>query len=205
MLAATLSGLLAGLGILSLTREDPVEAGQARPLAAASPSLPTYAPEEPYAADVDFATLGTDLAYRATRLGSGPYAWTYDVPKGWVNTTIGPGERKAAPVGNPVGGYSLRTELVLGQRLAPPSLVQQKYDAFRGLFDDVEVLLRTDDTIALSYREPQTNRLRYNTFRWFADANGTAAVEVSVAGRSEDRPGLEDLLATVSASVEPAP
>lgn len=204
LLACVLSGGLAGLGVVALTRHDPVQTDGARPLAAISPSLPTYAPEQPYAADVVFPALQPGLTYRRAQVGVGPYGWTYDVPTGWVNVVIGPGERKSVPVGSLMGGYSLRTELVLGQRLAPKSLVEQKLDAFRSLFEDVHVLVKSDDMIALSYRDPQSNWLRYNTFRWFADTNGTAAVEVSVAGRSQDLPGLDDLLARVWASIEPA-
>lgn len=204
LVTCVLLGAVAGWALVTLTRTDPSRAETAQPLTASGPRLPTQAPEEPYADDVALPTLQPKLDYRPIRIGSDAYAWRGTVPRGWLTTVIGPNENTYVPPDSEGGGYGLRLELVLGQRLSPQALVDQRLVAFRSLFEDVHVLLKTADTIKMSYRDPQANWLRFNTFRWIPDANGTAAVEVSVAGREQDLPGLDDLLETVSASVRPA-
>ena len=204
VLVCTMAGGLLGWGLATAISEEPTQSDTARPLMASSPSAPTYAPEAPYADDVAFPPLSSDLDYVEARIGGSEYAWRADVPKGWTASVIGPNENKYLPPGEPVGGYGLRLELVLGQRLSPTALVNQRLVAFRALFDDVHVLFKNGTTIAMSYRDPQANWLRFNTFRWLPDTNGTAAVEVSVAGREQDRIGMDALLDRVTASARPA-
>ncbi|CUR54832.1 conserved hypothetical protein [metagenome] len=204
ILGCVAAGALLGWGWATATSTDPVRRGAAQPLEARLPSAPTYAPEAPYATDVSFPPLGTDLDYVATRIGGSAYAWKARVPKGWTTSVIGPNENKYLPPDGPVGGYGLRIELVLGQRLSPAALVGERLVAFRALFDDVHVLFKNDTTIALRYRDPQANWLRFNTFRWIPDVNGTAAVEVSVSGRDQDRPGMDALMSRLTESLEPA-
>ncbi len=204
ILFCVVTGGLLGWGLASATTEEPVPSDVTQPLVAISPSAPTYAPEAPYADDVVFPPLTTDLDYVTARIGGSAYAWQTSVPKGWTSSVIGPNENKYLPPDEPVGGYGLRLELVLGQRLSPTALVNQRLVAFRSLFDDVHVLFKNGDTIAMSYRDPQDNWLRFNTFRWIPDTNGTAAVEVSVAGREQDRIGMDDLLSRVTSSARPA-
>ena len=76
----------------------------------------------------------------------------------------------------------------------------------QGIYADVEVVEQTTDTLSFRYRETASNRLRVNTFRWFTPTGGvTAEFEMSVVGRQEDVPGLDALLAHVSASVHQVP
>ena len=68
----------------------------------------------------------------------------------------------------------------------------------------MEILGQTQDLLSFSYRDPTTDRKRYNTFRWFGIAGETEAkFEMSVVGRAVDRAGLDDLLANVSRSIAP--
>ena len=57
--------------------------------------------------------------------------------------------------------------------------------------------------LSFRYREPDTNRKRFNTFTWFTTPGGsTAEFEMSVVGRDVDRAGLDSLRDHVAASIE---
>src|SRR5690606_27665151 len=99
------------------------------------------------------------------------------------------------------GGYGMRVKIV-NARMTPPEMVEQKLAALEETEDDVEVIGRSADTLAVTYRSAE-NRLRYNTFRWFTEPGvGFATFETSVFGRERDVDGLTDLLDKVAASVE---
>jgi hypothetical protein len=91
---------------------------------------------------------------------------------------------------------------IVNARLTTEEMVEEKLDGLEATEDDVEVVGRSSDYLAVTYRSSE-NRLRYNTFRWFTDPGGTAATfETSVYGRERDVAGLRDLLDKVAASVE---
>ena len=49
------------------------------------------------------------------------------------------------------------------------------------------------------------NRLRYNYFQWFAGPGSSeASLEMSVAGREADEPGLDALFAAFASTLRPA-
>jgi len=170
------------------------------PLEAASPSVPFT----PYSADVAYPAWQPDLSYRRVRLGTGAFAWRYDVPRGWVST-VGDGEVRWGRADRPLGSYSFRIAQVGTQHQSVESMVASKLVELRLAVSDVRVLTQNADTLAITYRDQPQNWLRYNTFRWFAYPGGTtAAVEVSVNGRGIDQTGMNDLLETVSASLQPA-
>ena len=83
---------------------------------------------------------------------------------------------------------------IVNARLTTEDMVAQKLAALEATEDDVEVVGRSGNTLAITYRSSE-NRLRYNTFRWFTDPGGSAATfETSVYGRERDVEGLTDLL-----------
>ncbi|WP_372735629.1 hypothetical protein [Nocardioides sp.] len=198
-LVLLLLGAGAGYAWGALTPEQPLEFEGARPLPAASPSFP-FETEAPYAQDVDFPSLAPDLTYVRNRLGEDPFAYTYRRPKGWSSSGIGAGEVTFSPPDGIEGGYGMRVKLV-NARMTPEEMVAQKLAALQSTEDDVQIVGRSSDTLAITYRS-SANRLRYNTFRWFTDTGGGfATFETSVYGRAQDVPGLTDLLDQVSASI----
>jgi hypothetical protein len=192
-------GLAGGFAAGELTKERATTV-DSLPLQAASPSMPFT----PYSADVTYPSWQPDLEYRDAVVGSPGFAWTYEVPKGWVRNVLGPNEVGWGVDGHPVGSYGFRIELVLGQRSTPESMVEQKLRDLRGAVADVRVLEQGPNTLAVTYRSLPENWLRYNTFRWFAaPGSTTAAVEISVNGRAVDQAGMNDVLEHVSATLAP--
>lgn len=179
--------------------DGPTRFSDTGPLPASSPSVPIE-PERPYAEDVAMATLAEDLAYVRERIGEAPFEYSFRRPEDWSPNNRAAGERSFSPPGGIEGGYGLRVKIV-NARLTPEEMVEQKLAALESTEDDVEVIGRFTDTLAITYRSGE-NRLRYNTFRWFTDpGGGFATFETSVYGRERDVLGLTDLLDKVSASV----
>ncbi len=204
---AVLLGVLSlagGYGLAQLTRDAPALAGVAAPVPATSPSVP--APVlAPYAEDVDLPPLETNLTYDQRQLGAGPFAWVYAGPLSWPSVVVGIGEATLAPPGNPAGGYGMRVKLV-NANLTPAQMVEQKLAALQSGYEDVSVVGRSEDTLAVTFRSLPENWLRYNTFRWFTpDDSDLAAFETSVNGRERDQRGLRDLLDQISASAQRVP
>lgn len=169
------------------------------------------------AEDIDFPALrlpdGTDYETHVVR--SGADAWSYPVPVGWIAYQVAAdggdagtipaarvdrvGQVRWRPAGEPlVGGYSLRVE-VLPPTVTVAEMVADKVRALEESPDlvAVDVFEQTDDTVYFTYRDGN-NRFRYNFFRWVADADGNASLEISVSGREADEAGLGALLDAVS-------
>jgi len=209
--------LLAGgatAGYVATREDDPVPAREptATPLPA-SPPLPLD-PAVPYAEDIDYPALQPGVPLKDATLGTAPNEWAFRVPEGWRLYDASEGlqvgtEARWRPADEPtVGGYSVRLKVV-DDHHTPQRMLEIKLSDLTlspESFPDFTVLERTDDTLAFTYRAPSSGVLRYNTFRWFTGPDGgEARVEMSVAGRQRDVPGLDDLLARVSASIRPAP
>jgi len=201
VLVALLIGVAGGFATGRFTEAEPGLTAT-EPLEAASPSVPFT----PYSSDVLFPIWEPDLDYQRHVIGSRGFQWSYLVPKGWESLHSSPNEYKWGVPGHPVGSYGYRIELVLGDHELVASKVVSKLAALRVSVGvtDVRVLQQTQDTLAVTYRALPQNWLRYNTFRWFAQpGSSTAAVEISVNGRTVDQPGMTDLLDTVSGSLQP--
>jgi hypothetical protein len=195
-----LLGAGAGYAWAAATPEEPATFSGPRPVPAMSPSVPVDV-EEPYAPDVGMATLGEDLAYLRETIGQQPFEYGFRRPRDWLAIDRGAGERSFSPPDRVEGGYGLRVKIV-NARLTPAEMVEQKLAALESTEDDVVVVGRSTDTLAVTYRSSE-NRLRHNTFRWFTDpGGGFATFETSVYGRERDVPGLTDLLDKVAASVQ---
>ena len=202
-LALVLVGGATGYAVGTLRRDDPTSFAAAAPVPAQDPSIPVL-PARPYAPDIAYPPLAADLTYRAHGIGGPTYRWHYDVPTGWTPEEVSPlYEVRWRPADEPtVGGFSLRVKLVNEHRTTA-EMVAEKASAVAALYDDVHVLAHTDDLLSFRYREPDTNRLRFNTFTWFTPPGAsTAEFEMSVVGRRVDRPGLARLRDHVSASIE---
>jgi len=200
-LALLLLGAVGGYGVGVLRHTDATTLAAARPVPAQSPSIPVL-PTPSYDPDIDYPALATGLDYRRHVIGAPGYRWEYDVPRGWTVEPVAFAEVRWRPADEPlVGGYSLRVKII-NQHNTDAEMVAAKKAAVESIYDDVEVTAESDDTLTFRYREPDTNRLRVNTFKWFTPPGvPTAEFEMSVVGRAADVPGLEDLLAHVAASV----
>jgi hypothetical protein len=191
------------------------------PVPAFSPSVPIDVPtESPYAKDISFRPLSPDLDLPDVHTISNDLAsWTYHVPHGWqayavcaptdhckppmtADTPLKPGqvdrqqEVRFRPPHEPlVGGYSLRVR-VLDNTLGfnPGMMKSTKIQGFRQAFQEFNVIKQTPNSVYFDYRDEPSNLHRFNYFQWFAvDGDPTATLEMSVAGRQTDVPGLEAL------------
>lgn len=204
-LALALLGAVGGYAVGVLQRDQPAAIAHAAPVPASDPSLPVD-PEQPYAPDLVYPPLETGLVYKQHTLGDAPFAWVYRAPKGWKPTQEYIDEIRWRPADEPTaGGYSLRVKLATENK-TPEQMVRQKLRAMRRGYQDVRVLGRTHDLLSFSYRDPDFNTHRFNTFEWFtAPGQSVAQFEMSVVGREADRPGLDDLLDQVARSVAKVP
>jgi hypothetical protein len=201
-LLALVIGASAGVGTAYATRPDPSSSGTARPVPAAAPSVPT---DDPFAPDIDYAPLGEEVdSFVTYRMGTRLQTWEFDVPAGWVayavtrsgDEPISPDriarydEVRFRPEGEPlIGGYSLRVKAIDNHKSPLDELTVKESDIER-MYDDVEVLEKDDEAIYLTFRA-ENDTLRYNFFRWFtAEEDVEATLEMSVAGREVDEPGL---------------
>lgn len=192
-------GVGGGYAAAVIGEEQVVGAGTAAPVPAESPSVPVTT-VAPFAKDQEFPTLEPGLEYSDFVAGVEPYQWTVAAPLGWVTDTLGFAEKRVRPVGNPLGGYGLRVKVV-NEHKTPATMADQKLLSQQATYDDVVVLARTDDTLSLSFRHPR-NWQRFKIYRWFTrEGSEEAELEISVSGRAQDRPGMDDLLEQVSDSV----
>jgi hypothetical protein len=201
VLALLLLGAGVGYGVGALAGHDPTTLAAAHPVPAESPSIPVL-PTPSYAPDISYPPLRPGLEYKPHVIGGPGYEWSYDVPRGWTIEPVAFAEVRWRPADEPlVGGYSLRVK-ILNQHSTPAEMVAAKKAAVESIYDDVEVTDESDDVLSFRYREPDTNRLRFNTFQWFTPPeSATADFEMSVVGREPDVDGLEALLDHVAASV----
>ncbi|WP_182378342.1 serine/threonine-protein kinase [Nocardioides sp. WS12] len=196
------------------TAEDPKGQGE-------SPSGEGESPTSEPAADIDFPALAAPADYEVHVVRTKEGGWNYLAPTGWVAFKVKDNGSDAGvldvaqideqrqvrwrPEGEPaVGGYSLRVEAITSTE-SVAEMVAAKVDAFVNSPDlvGVELLNRTNDTVYFTFRDG-ANRLRYNFFRWVADAEGLAGLEISVTGRKADESALSDLLDSVSGSANPS-
>jgi hypothetical protein len=177
---------------------------------------------KPYATDIPYPTLSPDLPLQQVHTLEGPLAaWTYHVPQGWTayaacppapapckiptDTVLKPGQVDKQhqvvfrPSGEPLlGGYLMRVALLdntlsnVGQMVATKIVGFEQQRAATS--EEFHVIRQTQYSVYFHYRALPSNRLRYNYFQWFAVPGlPNATLEMSVAGRKGDVPGLKAL------------
>jgi hypothetical protein len=195
--------------------------GDARPIAGVSPSVPSDEPtEKPPKPDIDYPSLSPDLPLPPPdyMIGNALATWRYRIPAGWqayavcsvpgecappmtVDTPLTPqqarrqSEVRYRPPGEPlIGGFSLRVKALDNTLdLNPGQMVSTKIQGFKQSFANFQKLHQTPTAVYFTYRDPN-NHLRFNYFQWFAASpSATATLEMSVAGRAQDVPGLKAL------------
>lgn len=196
--------------------------GSANPISAISPSVPIDEPPPPPKTepDIKFPSLSVGLPLQQVHtIGNDLATWTYHVPQGWQAFAVcAPGEcappmvtddllstrqleqqsevRFRPPHEPTIGGYSLRVKALdnnLG--LNPGQMVGTKISGFRQTYanDQFSLTKRTPTAAYFTYVD-SNDHLRYNYFQWFAaEGSPTATLEMSVAGRKQDVPGLKAL------------
>jgi len=223
LLVALLCGIPGvGLGMIAAYAAQPTPAtdSAANPISAVSPSVPIFSPPTPtHAADIDYPSLEPGLPLpQVHTMGNELATWTYHVPQGWQayavcavpgecpppmvpDTELSPSqtdrqsEVRFRPPDEPtIGGYSLRVKALdntLG--LNPGQMVGTKIEGFRQSYDHFRMLRRGPSAAYFTYVD-SNDHLRYNYFQWFAAPGSRAAtLEMSVAGRKQDVPGLKAL------------
>jgi hypothetical protein len=175
-----------------------------------------------YAPDITFPTLSPDLFLQAVHTLKNRLAtWTYHVPASWTayaacppapapckiptDTVLKPGQVDKQhqvvfrPPGEPtLGGYLMRVALLdntlsnVGQMVATKIVGFEQQQAATS--EEFHIIRQTAYSVYFRYRALPSNRLRYNYFQWFAvDGQPNATLEMSVAGRKSDVPGLKAL------------
>lgn len=217
-----LLGLGGGALVSYVVQPHPTtSSASAAPVPAVSPSVPIDVPTvSPYAKDIPYPALSPNLSLPSPHTISNALAtWTYHVPEGWQayavcaptdhckppmtgDTPLRPGQidrqpevRFRPPDEELVGGYSLRVR-VLDNTLGfnPGMMKSTKIQGFRQAYKDFKVIKQAPNFVWFEYRDEPTNLHRFNYFQWFAvDGDPTATLEMSVAGRLTDVPGLEEL------------
>lgn len=196
----------------AVAQPGPADAPRPVTMAAASPiparpSVPID-PVRPYAKDVDYPPLGTDLHYRRHRVTGAGHTWSYEVPQGWVGTPAAlpmvPPVKWRPPAEDEPGGYLLRV-LPIDSRATPGDQMLVQTDKMEKSYADERVDRSKGDTVWYEYRSADDHH-RFDDFAWvpFPDGGpnaGYAGFELSVAGRAVDRAGLDALLKHVRDSV----
>lgn len=206
VLVLVLLGAAGGFAVGHVLEDAPAVVAIAAPVPASNPSLP-FDPIRRFAPDIDYPPLLPSLEYRRHVVGQkGFQQWVYDAPRGWTPTVENgdPDEIRWRPADEPVvGGFSLRVKLVFEHK-TKAQMVAQKLAAMQAGYDDVQILGQTQDLLSFSYRDPDSNTQRFNTFRWFSlPASDEALFEMSVVGRAVDQDGLDDLMEQVAQSISP--
>lgn len=164
----------------------------------ASPSLPVDV-ISPYAPDSGLPPLSTNLQYvHATVGAAGLSQWRIAVPKGW-------GAVPAFPAGTvlwrppSLPGYHVRAEPLGGRESIADHMSWQETNMPPGTV----VEHKNATTVWFDYRDPQSNLHRFNYFTWVpVPGTDIAGLEISVAGRAVDIPGLNALMRRVRDSAQ---
>lgn len=212
-LLALLVGASLGIGAAYATRPEPDASGTPAPIPAARPSVPM---EDPYAEDIGYPALVEISDFDTYRIGNDLQDWEYAVPAGWVAYTV-PGEVltppedvdlatevRFRPADEPKeGGFSLRVKAIDNHKQAVDEVIDKVAGFDRAYDDDYDVLDQTEDSVAFTFRT-EDDHLRYNFFRWFtAPGANEATLEMSIAGRQVDEPGMRALFEQFAERVVP--
>jgi hypothetical protein len=189
-----------GYGASWALGENPPGGGAARPVAAASPSLPVD-PVPDLLDDPDFAALAPGIPLVSQKVGSGDYQMTLPVPKDWDFFPNSLNEWQWRPPDQPSFGYVMRVEQVLSNRRSIDWTLDRRIDELEEDEENVTILEQSDDSLHFSY--VTSNHLRTGYLTWL-DLTGSdnAQVEIAVTGRTVDVDGMADLITRVAAGMQ---
>lgn len=196
VLALGALGIAAGLALALDQRAAAPPVGPAAPVPARSPAVPLDPPPS-VAPDPDRPPLGTDLPTHPEVVGGPDFGVAVPVPNGWEKHRLASAENRWTLPGNPPASYSMRVEMVFGERLTIEEMMSQRSEALDEA-NDFTVVSQDDDTLVFTFID-ETNHRRLQMLRWTSPrGTGTAEVEIAVVGRLRDEAGMASLLEAVS-------
>lgn len=192
-----------GFGASLVAGRQPAAGGVPQPVVARSPSHPVD-PEPSYVADPAVPPLPTRLAMTRGRIGTRQFRYEFPVPRGWVATPSNANQTKwTDPANPPAFTYSLRVEVVAGLNQGIPRVLEDRIRDLDADEQDFELVRQGPDSLQFSYSAER--HLRHGIVRWLdVSGSGFPEVEVAVSGRSIDVPGMEALMAAVTADLRRA-
>ena len=203
VLVVLVLGAGAGFGASLAAGRQPAAGGVPLPVVAQSPSYPVD-PEPELAPDPTSPPLPTSLPMAQGRVGTKLFRHVFPVPEGWTATPNSSGETKwTNPDNPPQWTYLLRVEQVGSENRTVARMLEDRIADLDRDEESFRVVAQTTDTIVFTYVTDRHRR--YGIVRWLTvDASPFAEVEVAATGREVDVPGMEALVAAVTAGLRRA-
>jgi hypothetical protein len=190
-------GVAAGLALGFQQRPTVATGETAAPLPAESPAIPIDPPPSVAPDPATPPALAPGLPTHQEIVGGRQFGVAVPVPNGWERFELAAAENRWTAPGNPPTTYSMRVEVVFGERRSIPQIMSLRAEDLDAA-SDFTIQEQTDDTLVFTYIDATSHR-RLQMLRWVAPrGSGTAEVEVAVVGRMRDEAGLADLLDAVS-------
>jgi hypothetical protein len=190
-------GVAAGLALGFLQRPSVATGETAAPLSAESPAIPIDPPPSVAPDPATPPALAPGLPTHEEVVGGRTFGVAVPVPDGWARFDLAAAENRWTLPGNPPTSFSLRVEVVFGERKSVPQIMSLRAEDLDSA-SDFTITEQTEDTLVFTYID-ETDHRRLQMLRWVSPrGTGTAEVEVAVVGRLRDEAGLADLLDVVS-------
>jgi hypothetical protein len=192
VVALLAAGIVGGYAAAAYLQSSPARTGAPEPVTAASPSVPVD-PPAPLREDPTEAPMATDLPLREVSVGTDNYRFVFPAPRGWSRLETSSNEVKYKLAGNPSNTFVLRVEQVVSQHEQIPDILAARIDDLRRDEQQVEVQLRTYDSLEFSY--VHDGYRRYGLITWLdITRSGQAEAEIALTGREVDLPGMRELM-----------
>ncbi len=194
-MALLAAGIVGGFAAAAFLQPSPATSGAPRPVAAASPSVPVD-PPAPLRDDPPQEAMQSDLPLHDVSVGTDTYKFVFPAPRGWSRLETSSNEVKYKLADSPNNTYILRVEQVVSQHEQIPNILASRIDDLRRDEQQVDILLRTYDSLEFSY--VHDGYRRFGLITWLdLTRSGQAEAEIALTGREVDVPGMRDLMAKV--------
>ncbi|WP_310526151.1 hypothetical protein [Nocardioides sp.] len=195
VVALLAAGIVGGFAAAAFLQPSPATSGAPRPVAAASPSVPVD-PPAPLRDDPPQEAMQSDLPLHDVSVGTDTYKFVFPAPRGWSRLETSSNEVKYKLADSPNNTYILRVEQVVSQHEQIPNILASRIDDLRRDEQQVDILLRTYDSLEFSY--VHDGYRRFGLITWLdLTRSGQAEAEIALTGREVDVPGMRDLMAKV--------
>jgi hypothetical protein len=192
VVALLAAGIVGGYAAAAYLQSSPVKTGAPEPVTAASPSVPVD-PPAPLREDPTEAPMAADLPLREVSVGTDNYRFVFPAPRGWSRLETSSNEVKYKLAGNPSNTFVLRVEQVVSQHEQIPDILAARIDDLRRDEQQVEVQVRTYDSLEFSY--VHDGYRRFGLITWLdITRSGQAEAEIALTGREVDLPGMRELM-----------
>jgi hypothetical protein len=195
VVALLAAGIVGGYAAAAYLQSSPVTTGAPRPVTATNPSVPVD-PPAPLREDPPQEAMESDLPLREVSVGTDNYKFVFPAPRGWSRTDTSSNEVKYKKAQNPNNTYILRVEQVVTQHEQIPDILASRIDDLRRDEQQVEIQVRTYDSLEVSY--VHDGYRRFGLITWLdITRSGQAEAEIALTGREVDLPGMRDLMPKV--------